>query len=105
MDSSIYTVSGITSDCQDVKNAKTDSLKDLSECPQRGKKEINERFVIYPLSRASRGKQRRRSVEGEKLPKSSKNNSALFCSKFNLYLQHELPVFKDTLYTDKTLLL
>lgn len=38
MESSIYMVSGTTSDCQDVKNAKTDPLKDLSECPQRGKR-------------------------------------------------------------------
>lgn len=62
--------------------------------------------MIYPLSIASRGKQTDvGQLQEKKMPKSSKNNSVLLCSKLHLYFQHELPPFKNTLHTDKALLL
>lgn len=88
-----------------MENAKTEFLKYPSESPPKGGKKKNQRGV-YDLSLKHSFKRPTEMLTScrEKMPKTSKNNSVLLCSKLDLYTQHELPAFKNTLYTDKALL-
>lgn len=98
-------MSDITSECQDVKNIKTEPLKYLSESPpKKNKQKKKNQWEVYDLSLKHSFKRPTKmltSCRGKKCLKVVKITQLWF----DLYTQLELPAFKNTLHTDKALLL
>lgn len=97
--------SGVTSECQDVKTAKTDHLKE----PFWIHWELHDSFIVYTLSIASRGDHKDTLIRSrntkKKMSKRSKNNSVL-CFVANLIYSFVMNYqLSGTHYTDEALLL